>query len=88
MGTIHGFLRHQPRERDLARSGLLAFRPCLASSTSARLCGTFSGEKRGFAAANVPGAKRVCPSMAPVMNPDAERTPRHEADPELLAEPG
>ena len=49
------------------------------------MCGRFSGEKRDSTPRMSPGAKRVFASIGAGEEPHAERAPRHEADPKLLA---
>ena len=82
-----GLLRHQPGESDLRRAWPACARPSsLAASTSARLCGRFSGEKRDSMPADITvGEPRPCVDRAG-QETHAERAPRHEADAELLAE--
>ena len=86
IGTIHGFCAISHASAICA--GVAFFRSAqrFTSSTSARLCGRFSGENRDSTLRMSPGANRVFASMAARQELHTERAPRHEADSELLAE--
>lgn len=68
MGTIHGLRARSHASAICPGAAFFLIAQDFSSSTSCKLCGKFSGEKRASVARKSPAANRVFSSIQPVKN--------------------